>query len=571
MKKEEQNVVNSFYKEVDSINLSGNNLKMQRLKISNTLSNFSKEISSITIDKSLKENNKELYELFENSLMDALNKINSWIKSIEEQNNKEKFRDELKDKFIVIIFGKVKAGKSTLGNFIASQSTLKEKAKFFMYDEAGREKKVEKLEEIDEDGFKTDNLECTSSIQGFNLGGLSWIDTPGLGSMTKANGELAKNYIELADYIIFPTSSANVLLNEEIIQIKELLEQNKSLTVCITRSDIKETRKDNNGKLIKNEEGSIKRFNVNKNIETRELQENDANKRLKEELGDKANLIEDIFSLSVYCAKDGLETNNNELYKNSNIENFYKKMLDIIQKKANYLKTNAPKQNLIAYIDNSIIGNTNSIYSLNSIKNDFKTVLKELELLNENLNLKIKNIGYDISSNISTVLSSYAMDITPSNSKDLLKKVDIEISKNIESLVSETINELFKSFETSLYNFQKLAVDESEYLVEDKYEKFTVRYESSSTVRKFLNVITFGLVERTYSSVSEQVYVGNNKEEIFSNFKAKRVAEYSKEIELVLSNLQNNFFKKFHLEIEKISQYVNEVEQELEDIKNSLK
>ena len=38
--------------------------------------------------------------------------------------------------------------------------------------------------------------------------------------------------------------------------------------------------------------------NVNKNIETRELQENDANKRLKEELGDKANLIEDIFSLS---------------------------------------------------------------------------------------------------------------------------------------------------------------------------------------------------------------------------------------------------------------------------------
>lgn len=49
----------------------------------------------------------------------------------------------------------------------------------------------------------------------------------------------------------------------------------------------------------------------------------------------------------------------------------YEKMLDIVEK-ANYLKTNAPKQNLIAYIDNSIIGNTNSIYSLNSIKNDLK-------------------------------------------------------------------------------------------------------------------------------------------------------------------------------------------------------
>ncbi len=565
------NNIIKFYDTIDTLKVSGDSIKVQREKISNVIANFNKKIESVAIDERLKKENLDLYSLFETSINETKNKITFWTKSIEEQNNKEKFRDELKDKFIVIIFGKVKAGKSTLGNFIASQSILKEKAKFFMYDEAGREKKVEKLEEIDEDGFKTDNLECTSSIQGFNLGGLSWIDTPGLGSMTKENGELAKSYIELADYIIFPTSSANVLLNEEIIQIKELLEQNKSLTVCITRSDIKETRKDNNGKLIKNEEGSIKRFNVNKNIETRELQENDANKRLKEELGDKANLIEDIFSLSVYCAKDGLETNNNELFDNSNIDKFYEKMLDIVEKKANYLKTNAPKQNLIAYIDNSIIGNTNSIYSLNSIKNDFKTVLKELELLNENLNLKIKNIGYDISSNISTVLSSYAMDITPSNSKDLLKKVDIEISKNIESLVSETINELFKSFETSLYNFQKIAVDESEYLVEDKYEKLTVRYESSGFFRKLANKVTFGLVEKTYSSVSEQVYVGNNKEEILSNFKSKRVAEYSKEIELVLSNLQNNFFKKFHLEIEKISQYVNEVEQELEDIKNSLK
>lgn len=565
------NNIIKFYDTIDTLKVSGDSIKVQREKISNVIANFNKKIESVAIDERLKKENLDLYSLFETSINETKNKITFWTKSIEEQNNKEKLREELKDKFIVIIFGKVKAGKSTLGNFIASQSILKEKAKFFMYDEAGREKKVEKLEEIDEDGFKTDNLECTSSIQGFNLGGLSWIDTPGLGSMTKANGELAKNYIELADYIIFPTSSANVLLNEEIIQIKELLEQNKSLTVCITRSDIKETRKDNNGKLIKNEEGSIKRFNVNKNIETRELQENDANKRLKEELGDKANLIEDIFSLSVYCAKDGLETNNNELFDNSNIDKFYEKMLDIVEKKANYLKTNAPKQNLIAYIDNSIIGNTNSIYSLNSIKNDFKTVLKELELLNENLNLKIKNIGYDISSNISTVLSSYAMDITPSNSKDLLKKVDIEISKNIESLVSETINELFKSFETSLYNFQKIAVDESEYLVEDKYEKLTVRYESSGFLRKLANKVTFGLVEKTYSSVSEQVYVGNNKEEILSNFKSKRVAEYSKEIELVLSNLQNNFFKKFHLEIEKISQYVNEVEQELEDIKNSLK
>lgn len=560
-----------FYNIVDNLKVIGDSIKVQRENISSVIEDFSNKICAITIDESLNKNNPDLYNLFETSINETKNKIIIWAKNIEEQNNKEKFRDELKDKFIVIIFGKVKAGKSTLGNFIASQSTLEEKAKFFMYDEAGKEKKVEKLEEIDEDGFKTDNLECTSSIQGFNLGGLSWIDTPGLGSMTKENGELAKSYIELADYIIFPTSSANVLLNEEIVQIKELIEQNKNLTVCITRSDTKETRKDSNGKLIKNEDGSIKRFNVNKVKEIRELQENDANKRLKEELGDKAKLIEDIFSLSVYCAKDGLETNDNELFDNSNIEKFYEKMLDIVEKKASYLKTNAPKQNLIAYINNSIIGNLNSAYTLNSIKNDFKKVLDELALLNENLDLKIKNIGYDISRIISETLSTYAMDITTSNSKEILLKADSEISKNIESLVSETINELFKSFETSLYDFQKLATDESEYLVEDKYEKLTVRYESSGWFRKLASRATFGLVERTYSSVSEKVYVGNNKEEILSSFKSKRVAEYSKEIELILSNLQDNFFKKFNDQIQQIDLYVNNLEKELENIKNTLK
>ena len=560
-----------FYNIVDNLKVTGDSIKVQRENISSVIENFSNKICAITIDESLNKNNPDLYNLFETSINETKNKIIIWAKNIEEQNNKEKFRDELKDKFIVIIFGKVKAGKSTLGNFIASQSTLEEKAKFFMYDEAGKEKKVEKLEEIDEDGFKTDNLECTSSIQGFNLGGLSWIDTPGLGSMTKENGELAKSYIELADYIIFPTSSANVLLNEEIVQIKELIEQNKNLTVCITRSDTKETRKDSNGKLIKNEDGSIKRFNVNKVKEIRELQENDANKRLKEELGDKAKLIEDIFSLSVYCAKDGLETNDNELFDNSNIEKFYEKMLDIVEKKASYLKTNAPKQNLIAYINNSIIGNLNSAYTLNSIKNDFKKVLDELALLNENLDLKIKNIGYDISRIISETLSAYAMDITTSNSKEILLKADSEISKNIEFLVSETINELFKSFETSLYDFQKLATDDSEYLVEDKFEKLTVRYESSGWFRKFASTITGGLVERTYSSVSEKVYVGNNKEEILSSFKSKRVAEYIKEIELILSNLQDNFFKKFNNQIQQIDLYVNNLEKELENIKNTLK
>ena len=34
---------------------------------------------------------------------------------------------------------------------------------------------------------------------------MAWIDTPGLGSMVEENGELAKEYIQSADYNIYPT------------------------------------------------------------------------------------------------------------------------------------------------------------------------------------------------------------------------------------------------------------------------------------------------------------------------------------------------------------------------------
>ena len=160
------NNIIKFYDTIDTLKVSGDSIKVQREKISNVIANFNKKIESVAIDERLKKENLDLYSLFETSINETKNKITFWTKSIEEQNNKEKFRDELKDKFIVIIFGKVKAGKSTLGNFIASQSILKEKAKFFMYDEAGREKKVEKLEEIDEDGLKQITLSVQAVFKG---------------------------------------------------------------------------------------------------------------------------------------------------------------------------------------------------------------------------------------------------------------------------------------------------------------------------------------------------------------------------------------------------------------------
>lgn len=201
-------IFNNFYSGLNKITPINQNLDEERDKLFSIIKKFNDKIQDITLDNNIKEKNKDLGEILEQTLIKLKKSSNIWVDEFEKILQQEKFRNELENNFIVIVFGKVKAGKSSLGNFIAKNNTTNDKATFFIYDEAGNTQDVKELKEIEgEDEFATDNLECTKSIQGFKLNGLAWIDTPGLGSMVKANGDLAKTYINSADYIIFPANS----------------------------------------------------------------------------------------------------------------------------------------------------------------------------------------------------------------------------------------------------------------------------------------------------------------------------------------------------------------------------
>jgi len=240
-----------------------NDLQNKRELLKKYVYEYNKNIQIIEIDKTLQKQNKEIGALL-NTTVDILkNSSKKWVENFNNILEKEKFRSDLENYFIIIIFGKVKAGKSSLGNFIAKNSPKSEKVSFFKYDEAGQEHTIQKLEEIDDDFFDTNNLECTVEIQGFKLNSMAWIDTPGLGSMVEENGELAKEYIQSADYIIYPISSDSPLQADEISQLQELFKQNKKVTICITKSDKFERRKDTNGKYIK-QDGKIAKFLTNK-------------------------------------------------------------------------------------------------------------------------------------------------------------------------------------------------------------------------------------------------------------------------------------------------------------------
>ena len=59
-------------------------------------------------------------------------------------------------------------------------------------------------------------------IQLFHLGAMTWVDTPGFGSVTNENQELAREYVKNADLVIFPSTSDAAGTKQDFQEMKKL-------------------------------------------------------------------------------------------------------------------------------------------------------------------------------------------------------------------------------------------------------------------------------------------------------------------------------------------------------------
>ena len=592
-----------FYKSLKDIKLINNSVDEKRELVKKYVSNFNANIQNLRIDENIKKQNKEISNLLEETINLIKLVSNDWLKNFDEMIEREKFRSDLSNYFIVIIFGKVKAGKSSLGNFIAKNKLESQKVEFFKYDEAGKKQAIKKLEEIEEDSFATNNLECTVEIQGFKLDGMAWIDTPGLGSMVKENGDLAKEYIQSADYIIYPTSSDSPLQLDEREQLKELFEQNKKVSICITKSDYKDEDECECGSEdgCENCNGGMVKVLKNKCLSKREGQE----KFVKEEIyklipKDKEYILGDIFSISTHTAKKGLDSSDNELFEDSNIPKFYELLTDVIKDKASKLKADTPYEGLKSFIDFNILG-SDIIKQNSSIKN-IKLELESLEQViresQERFEILKENSSNDLVSEIEFIISKYSSEINKSNSKEMFLQIDSEINKKMFEIIEKNISEILNNFDAS---FKSLSAtfSSNEFIIEDVYE--SIKVDTSSRNKKIgagilgliatvgVGIATGGatllvqagativagsiagyaggkLGEFSGSIDEEKEVIGDNKEQVLQKFKTSRLLHYEKIAQGMYNEMQNLFFVPLEKSMDEIKSNLNQFEQNIKQI-----
>jgi len=591
-----------FYSSLNTISILNEDLDKKWNSIKKEVHSFHESIQLKSVDEEILKQNDGMADLLKESISTLKNASNTWVGNFELMLEKEKFRSDLANYFIIIIFGKVKAGKSSLGNFIARHKLPEHKVEFFKYDEAGKKQSINKLEEIESDSFDTNNLECTVEIQGFKLDGMAWIDTPGLGSMVKENGDLAKEYIQSADYIIYPTSSDSPLQQDEKEQLRELFEQGKKVTICITKSDEKEEDECDCGSEdgCSNCESGLVSQLKNKSAKNRAEQETYVNDEIRKNISrEKQPVLGEIYSISAHTATKALKEDNEELFNESNMSKFYELITEVIIKKSAELKKDTPYDGLKSFIENDILGagNISKGSSIFAIKGNLDQLDEKIAESIDRFNTLKENANNDLESEVENITSKFELKINKSNANEVFKEIDKELNKVILEIIQNNTKEIFKDFDTTLQKITT-SIETDSFKIEDIDKDITYTTETrNKEIGSRIGGAVVGIAALVFAPVTggtsllvstgagaagsyvgskigevlasehkEKIMVGDNKEEVIQRFKLSRLESHEKTAAIIYEQMQDAFFmplektsKNIRIELEQFEECVTNI------------
>lgn len=420
--------IDTFFKRIDE------NLRSISIKESNPLKEQVSELKNF-LDKSKKQHKEEIKKLLEDF----------------------RFYEENIDSFIIVVFGKVNSGKSSLGNLIAGKKFDKwniSKPEFFQYIDHKK---------ININDFEEKETESTAHIQGFKVGSLIWIDTPGIHSLTDNNEKLAKEFVDNADLIVYITSSDSPLRREDLNELKKLHSKEKSAVLIISKADTYE-EDEIDGNLIK-----ILKRKTDKDIQDQidwcneQINNSDLNNLLSKKI---------VIPISCKLAIEGTNTGNNDLVHDSGMNEFLQYMSSLIKDDGITHKIRNPKSrlsSLINNIKNNISEQTKSLSNLEKeLKEYSKLLLRDID---GTVSIIVNNLNSDLELLFANTENDYKLNILDINqiTEKLNAKInELLLKQNIEKVITERIKENLEKFgEKIKVNYSQFSVNPKEINKED--------------------------------------------------------------------------------------------------------
>lgn len=389
--------------------------------------------------------NEPLQLFYAQRLNDIAQIVQGWVKRVEDYELNTSFRKHYGDSLLIYVYGKVKAGKSSLGNFIAygqekPSTQWREQLKneghhptFFVADKGKRS---------DEDtshqrGFYVDSAEATSCIQGFTLPGLTWIDSPGIHSVTQENQSLAQKYVDSADLIIYPMNSAQPGRRTDMLEIRDLILKRKRLLLLITRCDEQDSDED--------EEGNIVTVYQMKSDRNRSMQAEYVSKEfvsLCEELNVQ-DIDFEVLTISVrYSASLG---NTPDAFKASGAQALMEKLIKTISSEGVTLKKNVPQNALQAFY-RFLLSSREEKSSIDALHSSLSQLREKVLDMQNDLDRQCEQLKITISNTLALKIAPLVEDYTQHrNSRRLERRILAAVRKELESKLSPVINEITQS------------------------------------------------------------------------------------------------------------------------------
>ncbi len=399
--------------------------------------------------------------------------VSQWQYNMEQMVERSEFVNRHEKSILVIAFADVKAGKSTLGNFIAGyylQDTpyadLYQPLNYVIEDfsKASTENRTQRERPLP---FPEDAIEATSAIQHYTLHqGLTWVDTPGLHSLTHEHEELANEYVQFADLVLFLTPSGSPFKEDERGELEKLLQQDKPVMVVITKSDSTE-------KALQN--GKFVNCCVPKSPQNRGSQESYVMDEIRK-LGNGSIENRHAISISIKLARQAVKEVNADKFQGSGLPAFYEQLSEILSSRAVALKMQRPVSEVNNCIDQLIGNDTNNkipvtIQQERAFLRDCLSELDDLEKARDGI---IKQILGELEVILPTELSSAFRKL---RTRQLIDNPR-EVRKAAEERLSEVCTEqCFRAYEARFkinkifMKGQKIELDD----IGDGYEKTTVK------------------------------------------------------------------------------------------------